>query len=252
MTPRTARALLALILAVSFALKLRHLDHPAVKPLDEVFHAIVARNFLPHPITPTLVDHPWLSYDQNDWLSNHIWLHKPPMAMWQIAIFYSILGVNTLALRLPSAVLSTLAAWLTYLIGVRLLDRPAALIAAALQAFNPVILVILNGYVFSDHVDISLLFWTELAIYFLVRATQTKSRTDIILCGIAQGIAFLSKTYPALIVTILAIAAIRTLGGRGVFMLLLATLLTIAPGSPTPPSAFPTNSFTKTLASFIT
>jgi 4-amino-4-deoxy-L-arabinose transferase len=226
---RTARALLILILATSFALKLCHLDHPAVKPLDEVFHAIVARNFLSHPFTPTLVDRPYLPYDRDDWLSTHIWLHKPPMAMWQITIFYSILGVTTLALRLPSAILSTLAAWLTYLIGARLLDKPAALIAAGLQAFNPVILMILNGYVFSDHVDISLLFWTELSIYLLVRTTETKSRTDMILCGITQGLAFLSKTYPALIVTVLALAAYRQLRGRGVLTIVIATIATIAP-----------------------
>jgi 4-amino-4-deoxy-L-arabinose transferase len=226
---RLSRALLILILAGSFALKLRHLDHAAVKPLDEVFHAIVARNFLSHPFTPTLVDRPYLPYDRDDWLSTHIWLHKPPMAMWQIALSYSILGVSTLAMRLPSAILSTLAAWLTYLIGARLLDKPAALIAAALQAFNPVILMILNGYVFSDHVDIALLFWTELAIYFLVRAIQTKSRADMVLCGVAQGLAFLSKTYPALIVTLLALAAFRTIRGRGVATILVATIITIAP-----------------------
>jgi 4-amino-4-deoxy-L-arabinose transferase-like glycosyltransferase len=228
-TSRSAGALLAVILAGSFALKLRHLDHAAVKPLDEVFHAIVARNFLKHPLTPTLVDRPFLAYDRNDWLSNHIWLHKPPMAMWQIALSYTIIGVGTLALRLPSAILSTLAAWLTYLIGCRLLDRKAAIIAAALQAFNPVILMLLNGYVFSDHVDISLLFWTELAIYFLVRASQSTNRWNIILCGIAQGLAFLSKTYPAFIVTILAVVALRRIRLKGLLILLLSTALTIAP-----------------------
>jgi hypothetical protein len=221
--------MLAVILAGSFALKLRHLDHPAIKPLDEVFHAIVARNFLKHPLTPTLVDQPFLSYDRDDWLANHIWLHKPPMAMWQIALSYSLIGVGTLGLRLPSAILSTLAAWLTYLIGMRLLDRKAAIIAAALQAFNPVILMLVHGYVFSDHVDISLLFWTELAIFFLVRAVQSPTAANSILCGVAQGLAFLSKTYPALIVTILAIAAIKKLRFRNFLMLLLATAVTIAP-----------------------
>jgi 4-amino-4-deoxy-L-arabinose transferase-like glycosyltransferase len=228
-TSRSAGAWLAVILAGSFALKLRHLDHAAVKPLDEVFHAIVARNFLKHPLTPTLVDRPFLAHDRDDWLANHIWLHKPPMAMWQIALSYSLVGVTTLALRLPSAILSTLAAWLTYLIGCRLLDRKAALIAAALQAFNPVILMLVNGYVFSDHVDISLLFWTELAIYFLIRATQSQSPTNLILCGIAQGLAFLSKTYPAFLVTILAVAALRRIKVRGFLIILLSTALTIAP-----------------------
>ncbi|MGD0770942.1 MAG: glycosyltransferase family 39 protein [Tepidisphaeraceae bacterium] len=235
MNSRLSAALLILILAGSLALKLHHLDHVAVKPLDEVFHAIVARNFLKHPLTPTLIDRPFLAYDRDDWLNNHVWLHKPPMALWQIAVSYAVLGVNTLALRLPSAILSTLAAWLTYLIGCRLLDRTAALVAAALQAFNPVILMLVHGYVFSDHVDISLLFWTELSIYFLVRALPTSSgdekhrRLFLILCGIAQGLAFLSKTYPALITTVLAIVAVRSLRRKGILTLLVSTIVTIAP-----------------------
>jgi 4-amino-4-deoxy-L-arabinose transferase-like glycosyltransferase len=151
------------------------------------------------------------------------------MAMWQIAISFATIGVGTFALRLPSAILSTAAAWLTFLIGRRLLDTKAALIAAALQAFNPVILMLVNGYVFSDHVDIALLFWTELGIYFLVRAAATSSRRDLIVCGIAQGLAFLSKTYPAFIITVLAFAALRRIKLKGIALLFLATLVTIAP-----------------------
>jgi hypothetical protein len=235
------RAALAIILFGSFLLALHHLDHPSIKPLDEVFHAIVARNFLKHPLTPTLVDRPYLAYNASDWLTNHIWLHKPPMALWQIALSYRFFGVNTLGLRFPSAVLATLAAWLTYLIGAELLDRTAGLIAASLQAFNPVLLMLVHGYVFSDHVDISLLFWTELSIYFLVRALRTGRRIDLILCGVAQGLAFLSKTYPALIVTGIALAAWllprtflargdgRRLRGRGVGLIILATAVTAGP-----------------------
>ncbi|MDP9175269.1 MAG: glycosyltransferase family 39 protein [Planctomycetota bacterium] len=200
-------AALAAVLIGSFLLKLHHLNHPGVKPLDEVFHAIVARNFLHHPLTPTLVDHPYAPYDYRNWRENYIWLHKPPVAMWQIALSFAVLGVNTLALRLPSAILSTLAAGLTYLIGAELLDRTTGLIAATLQAFNPVILMLLNGYVFSDHVDIALLFWTEFGIYFLCRSVRTGRWMDLSLCGIGQGVAFLSKSYPALIVLGIAVVA---------------------------------------------
>jgi hypothetical protein len=254
--PRLALALLITILAGSFVLKLNHLDHPALKPLDEVFHAIVARNFLKHPFTPTLVDQPFLPAKPNDWLNSHIWLHKPPTALWQIALSDSLLGVTPLALRLPSAILSTLAVLCTYLIGVRLFDCTAGLLAAALQAFNPVILMIVQGYVFSDHVDISLLLWTEVSILFLVRALQDGKKSDAILCGIAQGLAFLSKTWPALIVSGLAtlfwilrflpalrstesatddktISAaakpLRPLAGTTLLQILTATLVTILP-----------------------
>jgi 4-amino-4-deoxy-L-arabinose transferase-like glycosyltransferase len=233
--------LLLLILGGSFALKLDHLDHAGVKPLDEVFHAIVARNFLKHPLTPTLVDQPFLPTDNRDWLVSNIWLHKPPMAMWQIAISYAILGVNTFALRFPSVILSTLAAWLTYLIARQFFDEIAALIAAGLQAFNPVILMIVHGYVFSDHVDIALLFWTEISIFFLVRAIRAGGKLDPFLCGVAQGFAFLSKTFPALIVTgVMCVAMILPMLGlvkksdvrltiRGVLLMLGSTALTALP-----------------------
>jgi 4-amino-4-deoxy-L-arabinose transferase-like glycosyltransferase len=216
---------LAVILAGSFFLKLHHLSHESIKPLDEVFHAIVARNFLKHPLTPTLVDQPYLPYDDSNWQANHIWLHKPPMALWQIAFSFALLGINTLALRLPSAVLSTAAVWLTYRIGADLLDRTAGLIAAALQAFNPVILMLVHGYLFSDHVDISLLFWTELSIWFLLRAARNGKKLDATLCGIAQGLAFLSKSFPALIVA--AIAVMIWLMPRTPLRLSSKSLLTI-------------------------
>jgi len=240
---RSAGAALIVVLGASFVLKVHHLDHAAIKPLDEVFHAIVARNFLKHPMTPTLVDRPFLPYNRDDWLANHVWLHKPPLAMWQIALSFAIVGVNTLALRLPSAILSTLAAGLTYLIGSRLLDRTSGLIAAVLQAFNPVILMLTHGYVFSDHVDISLLFWTELSIYFLVRAMESPGRWALVLSGVCQGLAFLSKSFPALIVTLLALIALPSWGVaspprtgparpgsfKRILILLFATFLTIAP-----------------------
>jgi 4-amino-4-deoxy-L-arabinose transferase len=226
-------AILAAILLGTFFLKLHNLGHASIKPLDEVFHGIVAQNFLKHPLTPTLNDGPAIPTRPGDWQNGTIWLHKPPMGMWQIALSYLILGINTFALRLPSAILSTLAVWLTYLIGKELLDPLAGLIAAALQAFNAPILMIVHGYVFSDHVDIALLFWTELSIWFFARALRTDAKWDLILCGVAQGLAFLSKSYPALIVTGLCAAAWvmgrPNLKGKSLAIVLASTAVTVLP-----------------------
>src|SRR5215203_5501659 len=120
-SPRVAdrfpyRLVLAIVLFVSFALKLNNLGHLSIKGLDESFHAVVARNLLKHPLTPTLIDRPVLEYDYTDWLTNHVWLHKPIMPLWQIALSFALLGVNTFALRLPSAILATAATGLTYAI----------------------------------------------------------------------------------------------------------------------------------------
>src|SRR5262245_17554130 len=111
---------LLLILTLSLAFKLINLGHAQLTYWDESFHAIVARNLLKHPLKFTLYEDPWLHFPPSDWGSSHIWLHKPPLALWQIASSYFLLGVNMFALRFPSALLSTGAAFLTYRIGVEI------------------------------------------------------------------------------------------------------------------------------------
>ncbi|MXV83389.1 phospholipid carrier-dependent glycosyltransferase [Candidatus Poribacteria bacterium] len=199
--------LLFVVILSSGLLKLQHLGHPSLHSPDECCHALVAKNLLKHPFKPTLIDIPYLPTFAFDWGANHVWLHKPILGLWQIAGSYWLFGVNTWALRFPSVILSTLAVWLTYLIGKELLSRQAGFIAATIQAFSPFLMRLIHGYQFSDAVDVSLLFWTEFAIYFLVRALRTGKWWDIGLAGFGQGCAFLSKSYLALIVTGLIVTA---------------------------------------------
>jgi 4-amino-4-deoxy-L-arabinose transferase-like glycosyltransferase len=208
MAPRAWRdPILLMILAGSLVLNTRRIDHPGLHYFDESFHAIVARNLLKHPLKPTLIDTPYLAYDPTHWGENHVWLHKPILPLWTIAASYAVLGVNTLALRLPSALLATASVGLTFLIGRRLFDRQTGLIAATLQAICPAILMLVQGFLFSDHVDISLLFWVEVGVYFVVRAMQTGAWPDVLAVGLAQGLAYLSKSYLAALLIGLAATA---------------------------------------------
>jgi 4-amino-4-deoxy-L-arabinose transferase-like glycosyltransferase len=134
-------------------------------------------------------------------------LHKPILPFWQIALSFALLGVNTFALRLPAAILSTAAAWLTYKIGVELFERRTALIAAGLQAINPFVVALVHGYQFSDTIDVALLFWVEAGIYFLIRAVRTGLWRYVLMAGAAQGCAFLCKSYLAAIIFGLALTA---------------------------------------------
>jgi len=232
---------LPIILLASFLLRLHNLGHTGLSYCDESFHAIVARNLLKHPLEPTLIDDPKIPYHVANWWENHVWLHKPILPLWQIAVSYALLGVNTFALRLPSLLLSTASVSLTYLIGQTLFDRRTALFAAALQAVNPAITLLVQGYLFSDHVDVSLLFWVEMGVYFLVRATKSGAWRDVCFAGVAQGLAFLSKSYLAALITGLALTAwlLSTLGlgkpeetrlrWRHVLGLVAASLATVAP-----------------------
>ena len=236
--------LVSLILAATFLLKLRHLDHTALTQWDEAHHAVVARNLLKHPLRPTLYDVPYLPYDSRKWSENHVWLHKPILPLWQMALSLAVLGFSTFAVRLPSAILSTAAAWLTYLIGKELLDRPTAVIAAGLQAINPFVFLLVHGYQFGDHIDVALLFWVEVGVYYLVRSLRTGSTSDVKLAGIAQGLAYLSKSYFAALVSGLALSVWlaqalalhhsasppeKRMSLRRLGLLLGATLLTVAP-----------------------
>ena len=244
--PRGARGQLALValtlvLIASFALKLHNLGHLALKGLDESFHAVVAANLLEHPLMPTLIERPFLPYNYRDWSSNHVWLHKGVVPLWQIALSFKIWGVETFGLRFPSALLVTLSALLTYLIGRELIGRGAALVAAALHALSPQMTMLAHGYSFSDHVDVALVFWVEVGIWLVVRTVRTGHFSYAAFAGAAQALAFLSKMYPALIVTGVALVAwlapaLRLarrgdtrFGGRHLLALLGASVLVASP-----------------------
>ena len=203
---RNAELWLVLILIASFTLTLIHLAHPQLTYWDEAFHAILARNLLKHPFTPVLYDPDWLGLPSTNWESSTIWLHKPPFAFWQIALSFSVFGVNTFALRLPSAILHTAAAYMTYRIGAQLFDSKwPGLIASALQAFNPFLMGSVHGYYFADHIDIALMFWIEAAIAALILVMRSQRRRYDVLAGLCMGLGFLTKALPALIVALIAI-----------------------------------------------
>ena len=187
------------ILIASGVLVLRNLGHSGITYWDEGFHAVVARNLTKHPLKFTLYDQPWLPYNYKGWGENHIWLHKPPVAMWTIWLSHLIFGINTFALRLPSAISLVVTTWLTFRIAADLFDKRAGLIAAFLHAFNPFLFESVHGYRYSDHIDIALLLWVQVSCWFLLRAIRTGKRRNYILSGVAMGIAYLSKSYLALI-----------------------------------------------------
>jgi 4-amino-4-deoxy-L-arabinose transferase-like glycosyltransferase len=233
-------SVLAVILLFSLALHFNNLGHPGIKDLDEAYHAVVARSMLDDPLKPTLYATPYLPYDYRNWQGNHVWLHKPPVALWQIAGSFATFGESNFTLRLPSALLSTAAVALTFLTGRSLVSAEAGLIAALLQALSPAITRLVHGQVFSDHVDIAMLFWTEFAVWLLIRAARSGRLVDAAFVGIVQAIAWMTKSYPAGFITLVAgglyLAGRSSLwtplfriSFRQFVALLFATVLTAAP-----------------------
>ena len=167
---------------------------------DERFHALVAKNLIHHFFIPTLYDNPILPYDYKNWTGNYIWLHKQPLPLWSMAFCMKLFGVNEIALRLPSMILSTAAIYLTHYIAKYFFDYKIALLSAFFHSIHGLIIEITGGRVPTDHIDIFFLFFIELAICLSIIFVKKEKILWNVFVGIAIGLAILCKWLPALIV----------------------------------------------------
>ena len=171
----------------------------ALHPWDERYHALVAKHLIDTPLTPRLYPTPLLSYDHRKWTSNYIWMHKPPLALWLQAASLKIFGVHELALRLPSVMISSAAVILTFYLGAMLFTPGVGLLAATFQAFNGFLVDLASGRRVSDHVDTLLIFLFELGMLLALKWTQRGSTATGVILGVTCGLAYLTKSLPALL-----------------------------------------------------
>ncbi|MBU0638741.1 MAG: glycosyltransferase family 39 protein [Planctomycetes bacterium] len=210
------RLRLALLLIVVAGLLIRGYGASAgqLHAWDERYHALVAKNLRSDPWTPVLYAQPLLEYDYHDWQRNHVWLHKPPLALWLMAFSLRCFGVGESALRLPSVLLSTLAILLTYGIGRRLFCRRIGLLAAFLHCVNPLLLRLAAGRMPADHVDTALCFLVELGVWITVCHAERARRALLLAIGVVTGLAVLAKWLTGLLVLPLFFVLARRAGSR--------------------------------------
>jgi 4-amino-4-deoxy-L-arabinose transferase len=167
---------------------------------DEKYHALVAHNMTEHPFLPTLFEHPFLSYDYQDWTSNHIWLHKQPLFLWQMALSLKVFGISAFNLRIPSALMSALLVLLIYRIGTLLLNRKAAYLGAFLYSVNYFLLDFTSGSISTDHNDLTFIFYITLSIWAFTEYKVLNRMRFIWLIGLFAACAFLNKWMTGLLV----------------------------------------------------
>jgi 4-amino-4-deoxy-L-arabinose transferase len=235
------RAALAVILLVAASLRLFASGDRYLHEWDERYHALVAKNLIASPFVPTLYRVALLDYDYRDWLANHVWLHKPPLTLWLMAISMKVFGVNELAARLPSLVFGTLSVGLTFLIARHLISESVALLAAGLHAINGLLLDLGAGRMATDHPDTMLIFLVTLGAYLALRASCDRpdpgvsapdteaaraatqavrwSPTALTLVGLCTGAAVLTKSIVAGLVPVLWLVLVwRRLPARRVLL----------------------------------
>ncbi len=167
---------------------------------DEKYHALVAKHLAEDPLKPCLYEDPIEDYDYKQWTINHIWLHKPPMALWIMAGIIKVFGTNELAIRLPSVLLSLLSVFLTFLIGKELFSKQTGVVAAFFLAFNGFFVDITAGRTTTDHIDSTFLFFVLLGIYLSIKYYSSKKTWLFVSAAIVCGLALLTKWLPALII----------------------------------------------------
>lgn len=197
---RAAAARIGLVLLAAFLIRMDAGWTRSLHEWDERFHALVAKNLLADPLKPTLYRSPAIEYDVDDWTANHVWLHKPPGALWLMAGSMAVFGVNEIAMRLPGVLLSCAAVWLTFLVGRLLFTPGIALLAAGFQAVNGFLVALAAGRRVADHVDTALIACVELGVWAALSHARNRRVPMLLLCGVALGAGLLTKSLPALLI----------------------------------------------------
>ncbi|MDX9905674.1 MAG: glycosyltransferase family 39 protein [Bacteroidales bacterium] len=194
------QATLILIMVCGLLLRLYAASDFYLHAWDERYHALVAKNMITHPFRPMLYSDPVLPYDFRNWVGNHVWIHKQPVPLWSMAFSMSVFGVNEIALRLPSVILTTLGIGITFYVAKYLFNQRVGIIAAFLYSIHGLIIELSAGRVATDHIDVFFLFFVQLSVLLAIRYVQSKRLVFNVLCGVSIGMAILSKWLPALIV----------------------------------------------------
>lgn len=173
---------------------------PYLNDWDEQYHAMVAKNMINHPFVPMLYHNPVIGYSYDVWIGNHIWLHKQPLFLWQIALSLKIFGISPLAVRLPSILMNALLVFFIYRIGKSMVNNRVGYYAAVLFINCNYILEMSAGFKCTDHNDIAFLFYVTASIWAWTEYIHNKKIKWVILVGLFAGAAVLNKWLAGLMV----------------------------------------------------
>ena len=130
------------------------------------------------------------------------YVKKPPLLFWMVTASFRVLGESEISARLPSVIAGIGTLLLLYLIAMPAIGRFGGLLASLLP---------LGFYFFIARggrecaTDAPLIFFSTLAIYALTRGPR--SRMWLGLCGVACGLAILSKGLAGVLPIIVAVGA---------------------------------------------
>lgn len=174
---------------------------PFLNEWDEQFHALVAKNLAENPFRPVLIKNTPIELDYKTWAYCHIWMHKQPLFMWQMALSIKTFGPTLFAARFPSVLLHAGTAVLLFSIAGRFLMKQLALLACLLFGLSGYFNDYTSGSIGMDHNDVAFVFYITLSFWCWIKYRE--NRDDLkwqVFIGMAAGAAILCKWLVGLIV----------------------------------------------------
>lgn len=174
---------------------------PFLNEWDEQFHALVAKNLAENPFKPVLIKNTPVELKYTTWAYCHIWMHKQPLFMWQMALSIKTFGPTLFAARLPSVILHAGTAVLLFSIAGRFLMRPLALLACLLFGLSGYFNDYTSGAIGMDHNDVAFVFYITLSFWCWLKYRENRSELKWqVAIGMAVGAAILCKWLVGLLV----------------------------------------------------
>lgn len=173
---------------------------PYLNLWDEQYHALVAKNMMDHPLSPMLCANPILGYDYRSWISNHIWLHKQPLFLLQIAISLKLFGINELSVRIPSIIMHAIISFFIYRIGKISANTNIGFYGALFFAIAYYPLALVAGTYGTDHNDIAVLFYVAASFWAWFEYEASNKKRWLLLIGLFSGCAVLVKWLAGLLI----------------------------------------------------
>ena len=195
LTERSKLALLFLTFAAFAIFIFGAILDPFLNLWDERVHALVAKNSMDNFLEPKFFIHPYVSEcNYINWTSAHIWLHKQPLFIWQMALSMKIFGVNEFAVRLPSVIMATLSVPIGYRIGKLLINKNIGYYSAVAIAFSWFLVNLVSGYEGIEHNDVCFFFYVTASIWAFMEYNHNQRNLKwVFLIGLFAGCAVLTK-----------------------------------------------------------
>lgn len=129
-----------------------------------------------------------------------LWIGKPPLYFWLMALAYQVFGVNNFSTRFWSPVFGVLSCVVVFYFGKRLYNRSTGFLAVL------VLSTFFTFFSFARHamLDVPFIFFMLTSIFFfVVYERQGENAKYILLSGVFFGLALLTKQTTALLIPLI-------------------------------------------------